>query len=186
MSVDITDMVDNLIAEVNVPGGDAFPGATTTEWETRLLNAFWETVIDGITMNYTMDGDGIITPVTGTTEFTREYQQIVVFYAGISVVRNALRTIGSLFRAKAGPVEYETQNAATVLKGILDELVKQRNIILARLSDLGASNSVYIDAVLARQESLAYRDTTWVGYESRSPAGGPWGYGNGFGMSGDW
>lgn len=164
MAVDITDLVDNLKAEVNTPGTDSFPDALDSDWEIRLINAFWEVVLDGIITNYEVDDDGIVTPVTGTTDLARDVQQIVVFYAGISIIRNALRTLNSSFRAKAGPVEFEVQNAATVMKSLLDELVRRRTVILTRLSDMGLASSVYVDMVIARNEAYGFGDTWWVRY----------------------
>lgn len=162
MAVDITDLVDNLIAEVNSPGTNSFPEALTSDWEIRLVNAFWDAVLDGLITNYESDEDGIITPITGTTDLSREMQQLVVFYAGISVVRNTLRTLNASFRAKAGPVEYETTQAATVMKSLLDELVRKRNIILTRLSDIGQVDTQYVDMVVWRDDSLRYGDSWWI------------------------
>lgn len=177
MTVDITNLVDNLKAEVNIPGGDAFPAAVDADWEIRLLNAFWETVLDGLIVGYDMNDDGIVTPVTGTTDLNREMQQLVIFYAGISVVRNALRTLSAVFRAKAGPVEFESQNAATVMKSIMDELVRKRNIVLLRLSDVGSAPSHYVDMVIARDESLRYQDSYYV---SGSQLSGSYSYSNAY------
>lgn len=162
MAVDITELVDNLKAEVNSPGTDSFPNATDADWEIRLVNAFWDAVLDGVISGYTSDEDGNITPMSGTTDLGREFQQLIVFYAGITVLRNTLRTLNASFRAKAGPVEYETTQAATVLKSLLDELVRRRAIILQRLSDLGTVDTAYVDMVLWRDDSMRYGDTYWV------------------------
>lgn len=160
--VDITDLTDFLIAEVNVPGGNAFPEATTADWEIRLMNAFWETVLDGLIRGYVMDDNGIVTPQTGSVELIREFQQLIIFYAGVTVVRNALRTLNASFRAKAGVVEYETTQAATVMKSILDELVRKRAIVLQRLSDIGQIATTYVDMNFWRDDSLRYGDTWWL------------------------
>lgn len=162
MSVDITELVDNLKAEVNSPGTDSFPNANDADWEIRLVNAFWDTVLDGIISGYTSDEDGNISPMSGTTELGRELQQLIVFYAGISIVRNTLRTLNASFRAKAGPVEYETTQAATVMREILEELVRRRNIILQRLSDVGTVETAYVDMVVWRDESMRFGDSYWI------------------------
>lgn len=164
MAVDLSDLVELLISEVNVPGGDAFPGAADEEWTNKLRNAFWETVLDGIVSGYTED-EGIVEPEdAGDEEFPRYLQQLVIFYAGVNIIRNKMHIVNSVFRAKAGPVEFETQQAATILKAVMDELIRKRNIILTRLSDSGQASPIYVDMVMAREESYAYGETDWVGY----------------------
>ena len=163
MAIDLGELIPNLVGEVNPPGGNMFPNATDDDWLVRLQNAFWETVLDGIVSGYT-ESDGEVTPDSGTTEFPRDLQQLVIFYAGISIIRNKMHDVKAKFRAKAGPVEYETEQAATILKAVMDELVRRRNIILNRLADLGRADSFYIDMVLERSDSLIYGDSIWVNY----------------------
>ncbi len=164
MSVDLSDLVELLQAEVDAPGENSFTDAVENDWVNQLRSGFWEVVLDGVLSGYE-ENDGIVTPVAPVTDdLSREYQQLVIFYAGVRVIRNKLRTMGTLFRAKAGPVEYETQNSANVLKSIMDELVRKRNIILSRLSDMGSSSAYYVDMVISRDESLAYGDSWWVRY----------------------
>lgn len=164
MSVDLSTLVELLQAEVDAPGTDSFPLAVEDDWVNQLRSAFWETVLDGITMGYS-ETDGFVTPVAPVTDdLSREYQQLVIFYAGIRVIRNKLLSMGTMFRAKAGPVEYETQNSANVMKAVLDELTNKRNIILTRLSDLGSSNAYYVDMVISRDQSMSYGDSWWIRY----------------------
>lgn len=161
MAVDLGDLIENLQAEINPPGSNLYPDATDDDWVTRLVNAFWDTVLDGLITGYT-ESDGLVSPSSGTTELTRELQQIVVFYAGISVVRNAIRDLNTKLRAKAGPVEFETAKSANTLRDILKELQYRRSLLLNRLSDLGVTDSYYIDAVTARDESYQDSLTNWV------------------------
>jgi hypothetical protein len=164
MAVDLSDLVELLQAEVDAPGENSFTDAVENDWVNQLRSGFWETVLDGIMLGYE-ETDGIVTPVApNTTDLSREFQQLVIFYAGVRVIRNKLRTVGTAFRAKAGPVEYETQNSAQVLKAILDELINKRNIILKRLSDLGSSNAYYVDMVISRDESMGYGDVWFTRY----------------------
>lgn len=164
MSVDLGDLVESLKREVAAPGEEetAFPNATEDIWLGNLQDAFWDARLDGMLAGFT-ESDGLVTPVSGTTEITRDLQQLVVLYAGIRIVRNSLRTLNTTFRAKAGPVEFETQNSASVLKGLLDLLMERRHAVLLRLSDLGQVPSYYIDAVYGRELSIHYGDTHWVG-----------------------
>lgn len=162
MSVDIGNLIDAVRAEVNPPGEDLFPNATDDDYLLRLINAFWNATLDGIISGYEVDDDGIVTPSSGTTDMSRELQQVIVFYAGIDAVRNHLRSLNTVFRAQAGPVEFEQQKSANTLRDILRELRDRRAILLGRLSDLGVTSSYYVDGVLTRDESMLYGDVPYV------------------------
>lgn len=165
MAVDLGDLVELLQAEVDPPGTNSFPEAVEDDWINQLRGGFWEIVLDGIIgPDDYIDNEGVIEPSKAKTDLSRDMQQLVIFYAGIRVVRNKLLTLNTVFRAKAGGVEYETQQAATILKAILDELTRKRNTILSRLSDLGTVDSVYVDMVINRDYSLRYGDSFWTNY----------------------
>lgn len=166
MAIDLGDLIESLQREVSPPGSDLFPDATDDDWFGHLQDAFWEVKLDGITSfnNYT-ESDGLVSPVSGTTELTRDLQQLVVLYAGIRILRSTMRDIKTTFRAQAGPVEYETQQSATLLRAIFDELASKRNLILNRLSDVGAVDTAYIDMIYQRDLSMGTEGGTWwVGF----------------------
>lgn len=174
MAVDLGDLVDSLKREVSPPGEDLFPNAVEDDYIGNLEDAFWDAMLDGLIdpARYT-EADASVTPIApNTTELSREYQQLVVFYAGIRIIRNFMLNMNSTFRAKAGPVEFETVRSATVVRDLLAELVRKRNIILLRLSDIGTSQSYYVDAILARDEAMAFGDTPYVGHTIRRIEGG--------------
>lgn len=166
MAVDLGDLTELLLAEVDAPGEDSFPDATDDDWVNNLRSAFWEAVLDGvIPPNQFTENDGLVAPVDENGEdLSRELQQLIILYAGVRVIRNKMRVMNTLFRSKAGPVEFETQQSANVLKAIMDELVRKRNLVLQRLSDLGTVESHYIDMVIERNDSIAFGDTVWVNY----------------------
>lgn len=157
MAVDLFDLVESLRREVDPPGTPAFPDATEDEFAGHLADAFWEIRLDGMLSGYA-ESDGLVSPTSGTTELGRDLQQLIVLYAGVRIVRNQLRQLQTSFRAKAGPVEYETEQAASVLKGVLDDLVSRRNLILTRLSDLGVVDTYYIDSLYERDR---WDDGNW-------------------------
>lgn len=163
MAVDLGDLVDNLKASVNPPGQDLYPDATDDDWLTRLQNAFWSARMDGMLAAYT-ESDGSITPLSGTTDITRDLLQIVVLYASIDVAYNTLQNMRTQFRASAGNVSFEYQQSANAITQILKELSERRKIILTRLSDLGTVPAYAIDAVIARDMAMRYVDTWWIGY----------------------
>lgn len=165
MSVDLTDLIPSLKRQVSAPGEEetTFPDANDASWLGYLQDAFWECRLDGMLAGFD-EANGFVDPTSGTTDITRDLQALVILYAGIDIIVNQLRGINTLFRAQAGPVSFETQHSAQVLKGILDELKSRRDLVLIRLSDVGAVPSFYIDAVIGRDISIGYGLTNWVGY----------------------
>lgn len=161
MAVDLSEYVPDLKTEVNPPGSDLFPDATDEEWISMLRNAFWETVIDGVVVGYT-ESDGLVTPKTGAVDIARDQIQLVIYYAGIRVLKNRLSDLKTVFRSKAGPVEFETQQSAQVLKGLLDEAVRRRNYWLTNIANNYATDTYYIDAIISRENSMELGDTWWI------------------------
>jgi len=155
MATDIGDVIDPLKREVSPPGTDLFPDASDDDWFGQLQDSFWEAYLDGvITSTYTMDDGGLVTP-----DLPRELQQAIVIYAGIRVVRNELRNLNTTFRAVAGPVEYEQQKSANLLKQILDDLWRRKQLLLDIVAEYGSVDTQYVDALYARHESIWNQDT---------------------------
>lgn len=161
MAVDLFDYVDALKTEVQAPGEDAFPDATDTMFADYLVSAFWNIRMLGMFSNYS-ESDYEISPITGTTELPRELVQLILVYAAINIVTNQLKAIDTVFRAKAGPVEFETQKSAQLLRGILEELQRRRAVVEGELLRLGYVTDVYIDAAAQRDYSLGYGQTYWM------------------------
>lgn len=164
MAVDISELIDPLKARVNPPGADLFPNATDDDWILRLTNAFWDARLNGITsfMVFT-EADGSITPLEdGDDDMSRTLQQLIVVYAAWRVVLAKYTDIKTQFRAKAGPVEYEKQQSATVLKAVLDALRTEIDQINDNLSEYGGSDAIVFDALIERETSMTYGDVWWV------------------------
>ena len=174
-TVDLSDLIEDMKTELSVPGETGFVNSTDAQWLSHLRNAFWEAVLDGIIHNY-VESDGIVSPSSGSDPLTRELQQLVIYYGGIRIIRNKLLDLKTRFKAEAGPVKYEIEQSASVLKGLLDELVRRRNVWLVRLSTLGQSPTYYADMVISRGESISSGYTNWVPGVSASPTPDP-GYG---------
>jgi hypothetical protein len=163
--IDLNELIPSLVAQVSSPGQPLYEGVAEDDWLTYLLNGFYNAQLEGLLQGWSASEEGLVRESNGGTKtLTRDQQQIAVIYAAMDIVRNELRQLKSTFRAKAGPVEYETQQHATVLKTILDQLLSQKEIILDRLADSGGlSPSFYIDGVIARDYSINNGLTTWVG-----------------------
>lgn len=161
MAVDLGDLVESVQREVNPPGGTIFPEAVEDDYLGFLQDAFWESTLDGLISGYA-EADGIVTPVSGDEDLSRELQQLVVIYAGFKMLKNYLTNVRTTFRATAGPVEFETQQSANLLTELMKDLIARRNSLLARLSEQGQISSYVYDQVIERSSSIVYGDTWWV------------------------
>lgn len=175
MSVDLNDLIPAVQAETSPPGTDLFPDASDDAWLLRLQNAFWEARLFGFAElnNYT-ESDGTIRPITGTTDLPREEQQLIILFAAASAVRMSLMNTTTAFSAKAGPVEFSTQNSANLLTAISQQIQQKIDFLYLRLSTLGRITDGYFDGVAARDYSLGSGDTAWWGGSS-GHSGGGWG-----------
>ena len=163
-AIDLSELIPALVAEVSPPGEALYTGVSDDDWITYLLNGFWSAHLEGVLDGWTANEDGIVTPLTGDSTMGRDLQQIPVLYAAMTITRNELRRLNTLFRSKAGPVEFETQQSAQVLKGVLESLTEQKKIILDRLSSANGSTSFYIDAIISRDYSINNNLTHWIGF----------------------
>lgn len=159
MATILGDLVPSLKREVNLPGSSLFPDATSGNYEGYLLDAFWELTMLGVLSGHD-ETDGEVTPDLG-----RDYQQLIVMAAGIRILRNKMIEIDTTFRAKAGPVEFETQKAASVLKGVLDALTARFDAAVAQLPNTYKGSTIdYIDPIYEREFGYIGGYSTFVGY----------------------
>lgn len=202
-AVDLARFIPSLQREVDAPGNNSFVNATSADWLGNLADAFWEARLDGLLQGYTCDDNGVITEIgatpnslddpvqiyQGPTERNwsadgqlREMVQLVVLYASFRVLRNTMRNLRTAFSATAGPVKFEYQQSATLLTEVMKDIVNRRNLILARLSDLGTTQVFEIDSIIARDESLMTQATYWVASGNLMPGSyGAYGYDGGYG-----
>lgn len=164
MAVDLNDLIPALEAECSPPGTDLFPDATDSAWLLRLENAFWEAKLFGFPpfSNYT-ESDGTVLPISGTTDLPREEQQLVVMFAALNSVRMSMSSQNTGFSAKAGSVEFSTQNSATLLNNVLNGIQSKIDLLLSTLAKIGRITDGYLDAVFERGTSLGTGEITWTG-----------------------
>lgn len=168
MPLELADLVPNLLRETTPPGENLYPDATDDQLIGYLQDGFWEARLDGLLTSWSESEQSVSPIQTGGDEIPRDFQQIIVMYGGVKLVRTALLNTDTLFKAVAGPVSFETQTAPTILSQLLKELKDRRDRLLFRLQDAGLINVAYIDGVAARGRSLAYGVTGWTG------PGDPW------------
>lgn len=162
-AVYLTDLIPSLEAALSVPGTTSqYSSATEDEWVGKLKNAFWLATLDQVISGYTCDDDGVIAEVDGDGTLSGEMQYLIVLYACMDVVRNKLLQLKTVFRAKAGPVEYETQQSAQVLKALLDQYMTQRDRILETLAAANHLSTFYIDAVRSRDYAIRADVIDWM------------------------
>lgn len=162
-ALDLTDLIPDLEYNINAPGEDQFANVSVEEWTSRLRDGFWNAWNDGLLQDY-IEIDGTVTPRSGTTMIPRDQQQIIILYTSINVLFQQMLRMNTTFRAKAGPVEYETQQSAQLLKALLDDLSQRRIYLLERLAETGVTRAFYlIDSYQSRQDALNEGYSVWVG-----------------------
>lgn len=157
MAVELFDYVESLKREIEPPGTDLFTGVTDTEWVGYLSDAFWEARLDGFLEGYLVSEDDAIVPTeTGAADLDRRWMALVLLYAGVKVLRNRILNMSVAFRAKAGPVEFEQENSATMLAEMLRQLKAAKDRIIEDL-DNTPSDVMVLDAFSTRLfSSLSY------------------------------
>jgi hypothetical protein len=170
MAVDLSDYVDALRREVTFPGSSTFASVPDPTFVGYLADAFWEVKLDGFIEPWVADSDGVIipqndpqaqtgngpfnlTPYDPTVDIPRDQVALVVLYAGIKILRNNVLAQNTRLSAKAGPVEFTTENSANVLTEMLKELNAVKNRLLA-LKTFNQDVNL-IDVFSARSSSAA-------------------------------
>jgi hypothetical protein len=149
MAVDLGELVDSLRREISPPGTDLYPDAEEDELVGHLQDAFWEARLHGLFVGY-QEADGLVTPISGTTEFPRQLQQAVVLYAGYRILLASLQNVSTSFSAAAG------------LRDVLAAVRDRIKLVLTNLSSYGGSDTTVLDAVIERSFAQAYGDTWFV------------------------
>lgn len=140
MAVDLTEYIPSLKREVN-PAGTAVITMTDSEWMGYLVDAFWEARLDGLLDGYEATNESTATVADGTMEkvgdpsadVPRQLVALIILYAGIRILRNRILNQQTVFRAKAGPVEFEQQSSATMLAEMLKQLRATKDRILVQV-----------------------------------------------------
>lgn len=159
MAVDLSDYTESLKREINPPGVDLFSSMTPTQLTAYMSDAFWEASLDGFFTDHVCDEDGIVTPVeVGGAELDRAGISLIVLYAGIRMLRNKILNTNTTFRAQAGPVEFEQQNSATVLKEMLTQLAATKERLLDQ-----AQHGVTLDAIFDGLSTRTYNSLSYYG-----------------------
>lgn len=152
MAVELSDeqFIDSLKREVVPLGTTMFADVEEDTWIGYLTDAFWEARLDGFMADYVAEDDGSVTHQDGGPDLDRRFIALIVLYAGIRVLRNRILNMNTGFRAKAGPVEFEQQNSATMLAEMLKQLRATKDRILEELDEAEVTDVMALDALSVR------------------------------------
>jgi hypothetical protein len=159
----ISDLVPFAINAVNGPGGTMF-STDTDEWAVSIANAFWYARLRGFFQHFAVDAANTeITHLTDTNiEFDRADAQLVVRFAVINAIEAKILSLPTGKRVKAGPVESETQRAASVLVELLKQNRKELEEIRDQIIGQTPMLAGFVDLVLVRQEQALSGVPSWV------------------------
>ncbi len=188
MGVDLSDsdtLIASLIREVNTPGQQLFNTATDDDWAGNLEDAFWEAKLYGFFAGYT-EANLIITPINaGDPDLGRDFQELIVLFAGARIIRNELKNTNTKFHVEAGSAVFDTENSANLLIACLKDIRSKVDLAMAAIGTINSTTVAYVDSLIGREQSLA-EGTTFVARGGSMPRGGvgPYGYGGGWDYSG--
>lgn len=155
MVVDLVDYVPSLKREVQPPGADLFADVLESAWVGYLGDAFWEARLDGFLEGYEViengPGDMFVQPRSpAAPDLPREAAALLVLYAGVRILRNRILNTNTSFRAKAGPVEFEQQNSATMLAEMLKQLKATKDRVIDSIDSGDETGVMILDAYSTR------------------------------------
>lgn len=134
MATRIADLIPMFDRETNIPGDAQITTVSAGQKIGYIEDGFWDVRLAGMLGAYTvLDGADIVPPgTTGTKYFTdqataeedleRQYWMLINIFAGFRLLRLKIMDLAVNFKAVAGPVSYEQQASATVLRALLDNL----------------------------------------------------------------
>lgn len=162
MATPVSTLREMLRREINVPGFEQLPDISASQLDGYIADGFWETRLLGILDDYTLtDGTEFATPPgmvikksSDDTDLPTQYQMMVIIVAGMRLIRLKALNLAVNFSASAGPVEYEQQTSATVLRAILDALESRLKVLQASYSDLFSGHMDYFDGELQRERAI--------------------------------
>lgn len=174
MAVDLTDLVEYLRAAT---GKQDAATPTDDQLLMDLRNAFWDARLDlgfkrGPLGGYREEDGEIFTVQDGEPDLDRSLQQLVVVWAAINRVVHEIKDMQTLFRAKAGPTEYETQRSAQSLVGVLRHLTDRRKELVDDLGANGVIADTIVDSVLNSDIGLMMGASSWASGSALSIEGG--------------
>lgn len=145
MTTALSTLVPALKRELAVPGtfADVFPDTGERDLRGALADGFAEAQLSGFFGDVTLTYDGVADPPDWTTDpdLSLSGGALIVIITSIRFIRAQLRNLPTSQRYKAGPVEMETQKAASLLKGELDYLTERLDRLIANAQAAARSSA---------------------------------------------
>lgn len=126
--MELLELVPSLQRAVAPPGEFAtfFPNATDDDLAAAVADAIAEAQLDGFLSGFSMNLDaGTVTP-----DLSSPQQALVILYGMARVVRARISNLNNRTRYKAGPVEAEEEQSASVLVQLLRDINQRKKDML--------------------------------------------------------
>jgi len=164
MATAVADVVPVLQREVNVPGAPLFPDALPGDYFGYVEDGFWEGRLAGVFKGWTIiDGADLTSPESGRfitndneDDFAEMDQMFLAIIAGFRMIQRKAFDLAQNMRAHAGPLEYEKQVSATVLRELIKSLERRLNEYEVLYSELVSASAFYYMDGLAQSSYAIY------------------------------
>lgn len=166
MSTPLTDLLPMFNREIDIPGATQFATVSAGAKLGYIEDGFWDVRLCGMLGSYTVALGEDITPpeTTGVKYFTdqdltgesleQKFWMMITIFAGFRLLRLKIMQLAVNFTAEAGPVSYEQQASATVLRALLDNLQNRIDQLKVQYSDdFGSDLFVLMDGVAQAEYS---------------------------------
>ena len=168
MATPLSDLRAPLKVEIGYPSPLWSGTITDEQLDGFLANGFWEVKLAGLMAPFRLaeGNDPMFFPTSYTSQAITGYttdltptdaeEMLVVIMAGFRALELKCLEMAQSLRAHAGPVEYEVQASATVIRAVLESLRTRLRYYLDLVGDvtLGSGGFVYMDGMAQRTYSL--------------------------------
>ncbi len=154
------DLIPMFNREINVPNSEQILGLSAANKIGYIEDGFWDARLSGMLTTYTVvDGLEVVPPATAgknyfvdiaskAKDLPTELQMMVVIIGGFRLLRLKIMGLAVNFTAEAGPVSFEQQASATVLRSLLANLQGRIQELKKQYSDeFGNAGFFYMDGV---------------------------------------
>ncbi len=156
----VEDLIPMFNREINGPGFERITAISAGQKLGYIEDGFWDVRLAGMLATFTVvDGVDLVPPgVTGKLYFTddstkaedleKKFWMMVVIVAGFRLLRLKIMDLAVNFTAEAGPVQFEQQASATVLRALLANLQGRIQELKGQYSDeFGADVFILMDGL---------------------------------------
>ncbi len=130
----IADLIPMFNREINIPGDEQLPGIAASAKLGYIEDGFWDAYLSGMLTTFgVFDGVDLVPPgvtdslyfsdkATKADDLEKQFWMLIVIISGLRLLKLKIMDLAVNFTAEAGPVQFEQQASATVLRAILANL----------------------------------------------------------------